>query len=328
MPSLSDIRSTLPTYPIEVDFPDISRWRTGNCGIDYLHSRDSGQPGPHVLILALVHGNEVSGAIAVDLLLRENVHPVKGRLSLGFANVKAYEGFDIKEPDASRFVDEDLNRVWSESALDGDRDTVELRRARELRPFIDTVDLLLDIHSMHEASEPLMMCGPLEKGRRFAAELGFPKYVIVDAGHADGKRLRDYGDFGNPDSPRNALLVETGQHFAKKGQEVAIDTACRFLMKSGVVSEEAVSRFLTRREPSMQHFIEITEPVVARSMDFHFAEPFKGLETMQVKGTSIARDGDHNIVTPYDNCVIIQPSLRQLSPGVTVMRLGRFMQSE
>ena len=328
MRSLSEIRSTLPVYPIEVEFPDISRWREGNCGIDYLHSYDSGLPGPHVLILALVHGNEVSGAIAVDLLLREKVRPVKGRLSLGFANVEAYQRFDIKEPDASRFIDEDFNRVWSEKVLDGERDSVELRRAREMRPFIDTVDFLLDIHSMHEASEPLMMCGPLKKGRRFAAELGFPKYVIVDAGHADGKRLRDYGDFGHPDSPRNALLVETGQHFAMKGQQVAIDTACRFLMKSGIVDDQILSKFLTQRLPSMQHFIEISEPVVAKSMDFHFSEPFKGLETVQVKGTKIAQDGDHPIVTPYDNCVIIQPSLRQLSPGVTVMRLGRFLQDE
>lgn len=328
MRSLSEIRSTLPTYPIEVVFPDISRWRSGNCGIDYLHTRDSGRPGPHVLILALVHGNEVSGAIAIDLLLREQIQPLRGRVSLGFANVKAYEDFDINEPDASRFVDEDFNRVWGESALNSGRDSVELRRARELRPFIDTVDFLLDIHSMHEASEPLMMCGPLAKGRRFAAELGFPKYVIVDAGHADGKRLRDYGEFGNPDSARNALLVETGQHFSKRSEEVAIDTACRFLLRTGVVDEEAINKFLSRRVPSMQHFIEITEPVIARSMDFEFSEPFKGLEIIPDKGTRIARDGEKTIVTPYDNCVIIQPSLRQLGAGVTVMRLGKFLQQQ
>ena len=326
MRSLSEIRSTLPTYPIEVEFPNISQWRIGNCGIDYIHSFDSGVAGPHVLILALVHGNEVSGAITVDLLLREKIVPVKGRLSLGFANVDAYARFDPQNPDATRYIDEDFNRVWSEQALDSDRNSVELRRARELRPFIDTVDLLLDIHSMHEASEPLMMCGPLLKGKRFAAELGYPKHVIVDNGHADGKRLRDYGDFGNPESSRNALLVETGQHFSRKGQEVAIDTACRFLLHSGVVSEEAVSGFLTQRKPTIQHFIQITDPVVARSMNFDFSESFKGLETLPTKGTKIAEEDDRIIETPYDNCVIIQPSLRQLAPGVTVMRLGKLIQ--
>ncbi|MGF6605561.1 hypothetical protein OKW45_000461 [Paraburkholderia sp. WSM4175] len=27
--------------------------------------------------------------------------------------------------------------------------------------------------------------------------------------------------------------------------------------------------------------------------------------------------------TPYDNCMLVMPSLRQLRPGVTVVRLGR-----
>ena len=325
MRSLSEIRSTLPTYPIEIEFPAISQWRSSNCGVDYVHSFDSGVPGPHAMVLALVHGNEVSGAITVDLLLREQIKPIIGRLSLGFANVAAYQQFDPSEPDASRFVDEDFNRVWGTDVLDGSRESTELRRAREMRPFLDTVDLLLDIHSMHEASEPLMMCGPLQKGRQFATELGYPKHVIVDKGHKDGKRLRDYGDFGNPDSPRNALLVETGQHFAKKGQEVALDTACRFLIQSGVVDETSVAKFLTQHKPAVQHFIEITEPVVAQSMDFDFCEAFKGLEILPTKGTKIAQENNREVLTPYDNCVIVQPSLRQLAPGVTVMRLGKLL---
>jgi hypothetical protein len=32
--------------------------------------------------------------------------------------------------------------------LFGPRDSAELRRARELQPFVDAADLLLDIHSM------------------------------------------------------------------------------------------------------------------------------------------------------------------------------------
>ena len=46
--------------------PDITGFRDGNCGIDYVHTWDSGMPGPHVLLSALVHGNEICGAIALD----------------------------------------------------------------------------------------------------------------------------------------------------------------------------------------------------------------------------------------------------------------------
>lgn len=325
MNTLADIRARLPAYPIEVPFPDISRWKKGNSGIDYIHTFDSDIPGPHVMIMALVHGNEVSGAIAVDIMLDSGLRPVKGRLSYGFANVAAYRRFNRNDPDAARYVDEDLNRVWSEAALDGPRNSIELRRAREMRPILDTVDLLLDLHSMHEASAPLMMCGPLNKGMALAAEIGFPEHAVIDAGHATGKRLRDYGGFGDPASPKNALLIETGQHFSRRGRDIALDVTCRFLAHTGTVDVRAVQPFLAEEKPRRQNFIQITHSVVAESMDFSFTADFRGLEIIPKAGTVIARDGELAIATPHDDCVIVQPSLRHLGPGVTVMRLGRIV---
>ena len=325
MTALEAIRAALPAYPIEVSFPDIARWRDSNTGIDYLHSFDSGKPGKHVMILALTHGNEVSGAIAVDTLLAAGVRPTSGRVSLGFGNIDAYERFSAENADATRFLDEDMNRVWTPSTLDGERQSRELTRARAMRSLIDTVDLLLDIHSMHEACAPLMMSGPLEKAIALAAELGTPEHVIIDQGHANGTRMRDYGGFGDAASPKNALLIETGQHFARSARDVALDSAARFLLHAGVVDEADMAPFLTQTLPARQKFVEITQPVVARSMAFRFSQPFTGLEVIEKAGTEIARDGDEVIVTPYDNCVIVQPSMRHLGVNVTMMRLGRLL---
>ena len=325
MKTVEQIRAKLQPYPIEVEFPDISKWKTGNTGVDYVHTFDSGVPGPHVMIMALTHGNEVSGAIAVDTLLRAQPVPVKGRLTLGFANVEAYLRFNPDDADATRFLDEDLNRVWSEARLDGNAESCELRRARELRTVVDSVDLLLDIHSMHEEAPPIMMSGPLEKGMRFAAQVGVPANVIVDAGHPNGKRMRDYGGFGDPASPRNALLIETGQHFSSRSKAVALDAACRFLITTGAVSGEGLESFLTQEKPVKQRFLQVTQPVVAETMDFEFTQDFRGLELIEKAGTVIARDGGRDVVTPYDNCILVQPSLRHLGPGVTVVRLARLL---
>lgn len=65
------------------------------------------------MINALTHGNQVCGAIAVKELLELGVRPRKGKLTAAFANVKAYHRFDPANPDASRFVDQDFNRVWT-----------------------------------------------------------------------------------------------------------------------------------------------------------------------------------------------------------------------
>ncbi|PFH11673.1 succinylglutamate desuccinylase/aspartoacylase family protein [Collimonas sp. PA-H2] len=327
MKTLEQIRAKLHEYPIEVAFPDIAAWKTGNTGVDYMHTFDSGVAGPHAMILALTHGNEVSGAIAVDQLLRSGVRPAKGRLTLGFGNVDAYRRFDSGNPDASRFIDEDMNRVWSAARLDSADDSLELRRARALRPIVDSADFLLDLHSMHEAAPPLMLSGPLAKGIRFAADIGVPEHVIVDGGHANGKRLRDYGAFGDPASPKNALLIETGQHFSVRSKDVALDAASRFLSKTGVLAAADLKDFMLHAEPALQQVLQVTQAVIADTMDFEFAQDFRGLEMIERAGTVIARDGDKQIVTPYDDCVIVMPSLRHLGPGVTVMRLARALEN-
>ncbi len=323
MKTLEQVRATLQPYPMEVEFPDISQWQSGTDGVDYVHSFASDEPGPHVMIMALTHGNEVSGAITVDALLRAGIRPRQGRLTLAFGNVEAYNRFDPQDIDATRYIDEDMNRVWLPARLDGEESTVELDRARALRPIIDSVDLLLDIHSMHEEAPPVMMSGARSKGLEFAAALGVPETVIVDAGHPNGKRMRDYQDFNDAASNKNALLIETGQHFSKRSERVALDIAARFLITTKVVKESDVAAFLSADKPVAQRFLQVTEPVVASSMDFTFSEDFRGLELIEHAGTVIARDGERDIVTPYDNCVLVQPSLRHLGPGVTVVRLAK-----
>lgn len=325
MKTLEQVRAQLKHYPVEVAFPNIDKWQHGNTGVDYVHSIDSGVTGPHVMILALMHGNEVSGAITVERLLQAQLKPVKGRITLGFANVDAYRRFDQRDPDASRYVDEDMNRVWSPARLDGTEDSVELRRARQLRPIIDSVDYMLDLHSMHEEAPPLIVSGPLDKGIQFAAEVGAPAHVIIDAGHPNGKRMRDYGDFGDPASSRNALLIETGQHFSARSKDVAMDAACRFLLATGVMAAGALGGLMLANAAAAQQFFRVTEPVVASSYDFEFAEDYRGMEIIAKAGTVIAREGEREFVTPYDDCVIVMPSLRQLGPGVTVVRLGHIV---
>jgi predicted deacylase len=314
-------------YPIEIEFPNISAHAEGNTGIAYVHTFDSGMPGPHLMINALTHGNEVCGAIVVDALLRARLRPRRGKLTLSFANVDAYARFDPQRPDAARFVDQDFNRVWSTTVLDDlSRTSSELERARQMRPVIDTVDALLDLHSMHEKSAPLIVAGPLDKGIALAVQLGTPATVICDEGHPEGRRMRDYEDFGRDTSPKNALLIECGQHWEKSAVTVARDTTARFLLVAGVVDESDLPDGWLAPLPSTLHVVRVTEPVVAKSMDFRFAGAYTGLEIFDKAGTVIGWSDGQAVVTPYDDCMLVMPSLRQLRPGVTVVRLGKIEQ--
>lgn len=306
------------TYPVELSPPDIRPFRAGNTGIPYVTTFDSARPGPHVMVNALTHGNELCGAIALVALFERGIRPIRGKLTLSFANVAAFEAFDPAQPSASRFVDEDFNRVWDDATLEGPRDSVELRRARELRPLVDEVDLLLDIHSMQHDTLPLMMAGMTRKAIALARRVAVPEVIVRDAGHAAGRRMRDYRGFADERSPKNALLVECGQHWEARSAEVAIDTALRFLAAVG-----AIDPGLAPAEPvAAQRVIEVTEAVTVATERFRFAAPYRGLEVVPEAGTVIAYDGEAPVATPYDDCVLIMPS-RRLVPGQTAVRLGR-----
>ena len=317
----------MSSYPIEVAFPDIAVHERSETGIPYVHTFDSGVPGPRVMINALTHGNEVCGAIVVDALLRERLRPRRGKLTLAFANVEAWRRFDPAHPDAARFVDQDFNRVWTAQALDDrSRDSSELRRARAMRPVIDDVDLLLDLHSMHEKSLPLIVAGPLAKGVELSARLGAPATVICDEGHPEGRRMRDYEGFGDPASAKNALLIECGQHWETSAVTVARDVTARFLLLSGVVDDADLPAGWTQPLPAEMRVVRVTEPVVAKSMDFRFAGDYTGLEEFPKAGAVIGWAEGEPVRTPYDDCILVMPSLRQLRPGVTVVRLGKIEQ--
>jgi len=317
---------SLERYPIEVDFPNLDAYTEGNTGVPYVYTFDSGLPGSHTMINALTHGNEVCGAIAVKQMLDEKWRPRRGRVTFSFANVEAYKRWDAAVPDASRFVDQDFNRVWEPSTLDDlSRDSAELRRARAMRPIVDTVDFLLDLHSMHERSAPLNVCGPLDKGIALAQRLGVPAHIISDAGHSEGRRLRDYSDFGRQESSRNALLIECGQHWEAAAVDVARNCCARFLLLCGNIDVSDIPPGWLAPLPEQRHVVRVTDAVVAESMDFRFADTYTGLETFPDKGTLIAWNNGREVRTPYPNCVLVMPSLRQLRPGVTVVRFGQLL---
>ena len=309
---------------VELSPPDITLWRAGNTGVDFVHRFDAADPGPTVMVQALTHGNEICGAVALDWLLRQGFRPRCGSLTVVFANVEAYARFDAADPYPSRLVDEDLNRVWGDAQLFGSRDSVELRRARELRPFVDDADLLLDIHSMSEPCRPLMVCGRLDKNADYARELGVPADLLIDTGHPAGLRMVERGGFGDPASPRRALLVECGYHWERAAAEVAIDTLVRFLGLAGVADPGWVAAHVRLPLPPVQRLVRVTEAVVARSADFRFLVPTVGLSVVARAGTPIAQDGEQVWVAPYDDTVLVMPGTHNLKPGGTAVRLGRF----
>ncbi len=311
----------VPRFEVRLAAPDIRPWREGNTGVQGFTTRAAETPGPHVALLALSHGNEIAGAIALDRLLRAGLSPLRGRLTFGFVNLDAFQRFDPRQPTLSRFVDEDINRVWDAAVLDGARRSSELARAREIRGLIDTVDVLLDLHSMLWASDALMLCGGTEKGRRLACGIGVPELIVADHGHAGGRRLIDYARFSDPDTPFAANLIEAGQHWEPETVDSALAAVAGLLHHLDMAPDCSALPLLPRRV--RQRVAEVTQTVTATTGSFAFVQPWRGGDVIARRNTLIALDGGTEIRTPHDECLLVMPSLRP-SRGHTAVRLARF----
>jgi hypothetical protein len=145
---------------------------------------------------------------------------------------------------------------------------------------------------------------------------------VSDTGHANGTRMRDYGGFGDPASPKNALLVECGQHWERSSERVAWQTLWRFLRRLDVVERAHADREIEAAS-APQKLIRVTEAVIASTPAFRFAKTFTGLEVIPRQGDVIAWDGDQAVRAPYDNCVLVMPVPNNVKTGLTAVRLGR-----
>ena len=295
------MHQALPT--LEVLPRDLSAYRQGNVGVDYVHRFESGVAGPHVLINALTHGNEFCGMVAACHLLDTGVRPLQGTLTVSFANVAAYETFDPLRPFDSRQIDHNFNRIWSPEWLDGDEDSVELRRARTMRPVVAAADHILDIHSTSQDVVPFWVYPEFARNARVASALPAPGvHLVMPQGLGSGMPVIQHGRHGQASSNAGAALVaECGQHFKQSSADLAVQVTLDFLGHFGLIDRPV------RAASQAPRRFELLQTHVVGHADFRFTRPLVGFETF-AQGELIATDGDLAIHAPCDDCTVFMPT--------------------
>lgn len=307
-----------PSAPDEVVLEvlprDISAWREGNTGIPYVHRFESGRPGPHVVINALTHGNEICGVAAVARLLEGPVRPLIGTLTVSLSNVAAYESFDPARPFESRQLVHNMNRIWSDAWLDGGEDSPELRRARELRPVMAAADHILDLHSTSQDVEPFWVYPAFARNAEVALAIGRPAvHLSMPDGLGSGTPLIQHGRHGEPQGRGVALVAECGGHFRAATSALAVEVTLDFLAHFGLVAPRPGAGQPQRRYQLLQTY-------VVRTPAFRFTRPLVGFETFAA-GELVATDGDAELHAPED-CTVLMPT-RAPVPGREGFYLAR-----
>ena len=290
-----------PLPPIEIQPRDLTPYRKGNVGVDYVHRFDSGRSGPHVLVNALTHGNEFCGMVAATHLLDAGVRPRVGTLTVSFANVAAYESFDATRPFDSRQLVHNLNRIWSPEWLDGGEGSPELARARQMRPVVAAADHILDIHSTGNEVQPFWVYPAFERSGVAALAIGRPSvHLVMPPGLGSGTPHIQHGRHGNADHHGVGLVAECGQHFRRSTGENAIAVALDFLAYFGLVER-------TLTPPPQQQRFRLLRTCMVTTPEFRFVRPLVGFEVFG-KGELIATDGAEEIRAPCERCTVLMPA--------------------
>jgi len=172
---------------------------------------------------------------------------------------------------------------------------------------------------MHTPGPAMGLCGTTRGGLDFARRLAMPGYIVIDSGHSAGRRLRDFADFSREEHFCQAYLVECGFHFDRSSIRLANEISRRFLAITGACPAiDALPAGSTAPQ-----IIRITDAITIREKNFRFTKKLDSMQVIAQAGTLIAVDGDQEIRTPYDRCVIVMPAPdRYILPGMTAVRLG------
>lgn len=185
---------------------------------------DNGAKGPTIVIFAGIHGNETAGVFALNEVFNNiNKDEVKGALYGITGNMNA-----LKE--RQRFIDVDLNRIWTEKELNDLSDLHDLNHEqneqKELFKIIKSIFenheppfYFLDLHTTSSRSLPFITINDALINRKFSQQFPVPIVLGIEE-YLNGPLLSYINTLGYV-----SLGFESGQHDDKS----AISNAVAFI---------------------------------------------------------------------------------------------------
>ncbi|GAB2483049.1 M14 family metallopeptidase [Comamonas humi] len=278
------------------------------------HGWAATEPGPALIILGAVHGNEQSGTHAIRRWVQRfeagQAQLLRGRLTLvPVANPKAFAR-------NTREGDRNLNRRFlpHEQPLDYEDHAVSV-----LAPLLASHDALLDLHSYEGDGVPFAMTGPqnnpgpLEPFARAAEELalaqavGLPRIVqgwleVYDkAVQASRGRMRSDEGLGTNEFMRSrggyAITVESGAHDEPAAIEVADRAIAGALQLLGLVDLQPSP------QPAHQ-IVRLQEVFIKRHGGDRLACSWKNFDPFRRGDLLATREDGTPIHAPFDGCML------------------------
>jgi succinylglutamate desuccinylase len=268
-------------------------------------------PGPTLVILGGMHGNEPAGiAAAAAALAALTVAEVRGEVVALVGNRRAVAA-------GRRHLGCDLNRMWTDEqiararAAGGDpAGEPELAELVELGAAIDAVIArargpvhLLDLHTTSAPGYPFAVVGASAAHRRFAEAFPLPGILGLEDS-LTGVLTGYYGRRGCI-----TLAIEGGQHTTRAAADNLAAVIAIALEAAGVVravpGAAAARDHLTGVRGGLPAMIEVVARHAVRAEHAFRMEP--GFANLQrtAAGTLLARDTGGEIHAPFDGVLVL-----------------------
>ncbi|NRR29705.1 succinylglutamate desuccinylase/aspartoacylase family protein [Oxalobacteraceae bacterium] len=280
------------------------------------------RPGPRLIVLGAVHGNESCGTQAIDRLMEEldegGLRLARGSLTLvPVANPIAYAL-------GRRFGQRNLNRQLF--PYDEPEDAEDFI-ANWLCPLLASHDVLLDLHSFQDGGEPFAMVGPQDNAgtlepfahcaseRAFARHLGVPRFVdgwMATYGKGVRQRAGDPADVeavlrfgvGTTEYMRHTggygVTLECGQHADPQAPRVAYRAIRNALVFLGLV-EGPASLPIADHDVDALSLVEVHDRL---HPDDRFSRDWASFDRLE-QGQEIGRRADGSaVLAPFDGLIV------------------------
>ena len=243
-------------------------------------------PGKTVAIFGGVHGNEKVGVRLLEKLDKE-LTVKSGVVFLVYANPPAIEA-------DRRFLQKNINRLFSQDSVESEDDVYEDARARELMKLLDDCDAVLDIHSYNsETGGQFAFCEP--NGYDIIKKMNFP--IVVSRNKPDPK-LHSTTVMGYMNKRGIGICLECGTtNRAEQFVDLALKSSYQFLQYFDNI--DTVVPF----DNVAQQFIKNDRMLYKKNDKFGFVKDFKDFEPLPAN-EPFAFDGDELLIAGQNECII------------------------
>lgn len=199
--------------------------------------------GPTIVFFSGIHGNEPAGVFALEEALK-NIKPehVKGSIYGVSGNLSALK---LKQ----RFIDEDLNRIWTEPKLNKlkEREKLNNEEQEQQELFVFLKNLLnknktsyyfIDLHTTSGKTVPFITINDALINRRFSKQFPIPIVLGIEE-YLNGPLLSYINTLGYV-----SLGFESGQHDEKSAITNSLSFIYLALAFTKVVGKEYIPNFL------------------------------------------------------------------------------------